>query len=82
MSIEPKNDGRRRKEESEREEEWEEEDSCEECEHCIIARYNEKAARLKSIQEKTSDEAALRAQKSALQAMEEKEQVIIRIRIL
>lgn len=65
-------DGRRRKDKEYNEEEWDEEETCE---HCIIAHYNDKTAKMKRIQDKISDEVSLRAQKDAFDAMDEKDQL-------
>lgn len=59
------------------EEEDEEEEECEDetCEYCMLAQMNSRAARHKRAQERAFEDTALRAQKIALQAVEEKEQV-------
>ena len=62
-------------------EEWggseEGETECEDetCEHCRLEQFNARAAQLRRTQERAADDAAMRAHKIAVQALEENEQV-------
>lgn len=69
-----------RREENRYEENGEEENGEEEtCDHCKLATFNQDQVRTKRNQEKAQEEASLKAQKSALQLMEEKEQYALRM---
>lgn len=58
----------------------EEDDEEETCEHCILAGIHDRAVRRNKIEEMIAGEASLKAQKSLLQAMDEKEQAALKVR--